>query len=128
MVAKSCVTLCNPRDYTPPGSSVHGIFQGRILGCGLPFPLPGDLLDPGIKPTSPMSPAWAGRFFTTSATWEVSGSPKGTSGLCSLKVHQLCAFPSWLSCALLYTLCLAPSFDLNNGSLALKVGKPLSYL
>ena len=32
---------------------------------GLPFPLPGDLSDPGIKPASPMSPALAGRFFTT---------------------------------------------------------------
>ena len=32
---------------------------------GLPFPHPGDLLDPGIKPMSPASPALAGGFFTT---------------------------------------------------------------
>ena len=32
---------------------------------GLPFPPPGDLPDSGIKPTSPVSPALAGRFFTT---------------------------------------------------------------
>ena len=32
---------------------------------GLPFLPPGDLLDPGIKPTSPASPALAGGFFTT---------------------------------------------------------------
>ena len=31
---------------------------------------PGDLLDPGIKPESLMSPALAGGLFTTSATWE----------------------------------------------------------
>ena len=37
---------------------------------GLPYLPPGDLLDPGIEPTSLMSPALAGRFFTTSATWE----------------------------------------------------------
>ena len=37
---------------------------------GLPCPPPGDLPDPGIKPTSPTSPALAGRFFTTSTTWE----------------------------------------------------------
>ena len=37
---------------------------------GLPWPPPGDLPDPGIEPTSLMSPALAGRFFTTSATWE----------------------------------------------------------
>ena len=29
--AKSCLTLCNPLDRSPPGSSVHGIFQTRIL-------------------------------------------------------------------------------------------------
>ena len=32
---------------------------------GLPFPTPGDLLDPGIEPASPASPALAGGFFTT---------------------------------------------------------------
>ena len=26
-----CMTSCNPMDYSPPGSSVHGIFQARIL-------------------------------------------------------------------------------------------------
>ena len=39
-------------DYRPPGSSVHGILQARILS-GLPFHSPGDLLDPGIEPGSP---------------------------------------------------------------------------
>ena len=28
---KSCLTLCDPMDYSPPGSSVHGILQARIL-------------------------------------------------------------------------------------------------
>ena len=37
---------------------------------GLPFPPPGDLPDSGIEPASLMSPALAGRFFTTSTTWE----------------------------------------------------------
>ena len=31
----------------------------------LPFPPPGDLLDPGIKPVSPAAPRWAGKFLTT---------------------------------------------------------------
>ena len=35
---------------------------------GLPFPSPRDLLNPGSEPTSLMSPALAGGFFTTSAT------------------------------------------------------------
>ena len=30
-VAKLCLTLCDPMDCSPPGSSVHGIFQARIL-------------------------------------------------------------------------------------------------
>ena len=37
---------------------------------GLPCPPPGNLLDPGIKPTSLMSPALACGFFTTIATRE----------------------------------------------------------
>ena len=28
---QSCPTLCNPMDCSPPGSSVHGILQARIL-------------------------------------------------------------------------------------------------
>jgi len=30
-VAQSCPTLCNPMDYSPPGSLVHGILQARVL-------------------------------------------------------------------------------------------------
>ena len=36
----------------------------------MPFPFPGDPPDPGMEPTSFTSPALAGRFFTTGATWE----------------------------------------------------------
>ena len=35
-----------------PGSSVHGIFQARVLS-GLPFPSPGNLPNAGIEPGSP---------------------------------------------------------------------------
>ena len=31
LVAQSCPTLCDPLDCSPPGSSVHGMFQARIL-------------------------------------------------------------------------------------------------
>ena len=31
---QSCPTLCDPRDSSPPGSSVHGIFQARVLEWG----------------------------------------------------------------------------------------------
>ena len=33
-VAQSCPTLSDPIDYSPPGSSVHGIFQARVLEWG----------------------------------------------------------------------------------------------
>ena len=29
---QSCLTVCDPKDRRPPGSSVHGILQARILG------------------------------------------------------------------------------------------------
>jgi len=47
LVTQSCPTLCDPMDYSPPGSSVRGYWSG------LPFPSPGKLLGPGIKPRFP---------------------------------------------------------------------------
>ena len=64
-VVSDSVTPCSP-----PGSSVHGI-SWQEYWSGLPFPPPGDLPNPGIKPKSLTSPALAGRFFTTSTNWEV---------------------------------------------------------
>ena len=51
----------------------------------LPFPSPGD--DPGIEPTSLISPVVAGGFFTTSATWEAQGFLKR---LQTLSLSQNC--------------------------------------
>ena len=45
-------------------------FSKQEYWTGLLCPSPGDLPDPGIKPVSLTSLAFAGRFFTTSATWE----------------------------------------------------------
>ena len=37
-VAQSCLTLSDPMDCSPPGSSVHGIFQARVLEwCAIAF-------------------------------------------------------------------------------------------
>ena len=33
-VAQSCLTLCDPMDCSPPGPSIHGIFQARVLEWG----------------------------------------------------------------------------------------------
>ena len=50
-VPQSCLTLCDPMDCNPPGSSVPGIFQQEYWRR-LPFPIPGDLPDIGIELTS----------------------------------------------------------------------------
>ena len=57
----SRVRLCDPMDYSLPGSSVMG-FPREEYWSGLPFHPPGDLLDPGIEP---VCPALVGKFFTT---------------------------------------------------------------
>ena len=49
-------------------------FSKQVYWSRLPFPSPGDLPDPGIKPASP---ALAGGFFTTSTTWEALGGLGG---------------------------------------------------
>ena len=68
-VAKSWPTLCDPMDCSPLRFSVHG-FSRQEYWSGLPFPSPGDLLNPGMEPVSLASPASIGRLFTTSATGE----------------------------------------------------------
>ena len=57
-VIQLCPTLCDPMDYSPPGSFGHGIIQVRVLEW-LPFPPPGDLPDPGIELIPRASPASA---------------------------------------------------------------------
>ena len=44
---QSCPTLCNPLDVSPLGSSVHGIFQARVLEWGATLS-PEELPNPGI--------------------------------------------------------------------------------
>ena len=48
---QSCSTLCDPMDWSSPGSSVHGILQARIL-VWVAMSSPGDRPSPGIKPES----------------------------------------------------------------------------
>ena len=57
LIAQSRLTICNSTDYSPPSSSVHGISRQEYWS-ELLCPPPGDLSNSGIKPTSPVSPAW----------------------------------------------------------------------
>ena len=58
LVSQSCPTLSNPMGHGLPGTSVHGILQGRILQC-VPFPTPVHIPDPGIELESLALPALA---------------------------------------------------------------------
>ena len=65
----SVVSVCDPIDCLAPQGPLSMGFSWQEYWSGLPFPLAGDLPHPGIEPTSLMSPALTGRFFTPSATW-----------------------------------------------------------
>ena len=69
MHSRACPTLYDPMDCSPPGSSVRGIFQARILEW-VTMPSSRGSCRPGIKPVSLSSPELAGGFFTTSTIWE----------------------------------------------------------
>ena len=88
MRAKSlqwCLTLCDPIDSSPPGSSVHGISLARYWS-GLPFPSLRDLPNPGIETAFLMSLALGCWFLTTSAAWEAQAFLMGIWKRESIKV------------------------------------------
>ena len=68
-VAQSCPTLYHPMDCSPPGSSVYGILQARLLEW-VAISCSGGSSQLRDKALSLMSPALAGGFFTMNATWE----------------------------------------------------------
>ena len=80
LLLQSYLTLCDPMDCSPPGSSIHEILQARILeGVDMPFSRlsswPRDRMH-----------TLASMFFTTSTTWE---------DICKKKTF-------WQSCKLVY--------------------------
>ena len=68
---------------------------------GFPCPPPEDLPNPGIKPTCLASPALAGGFFTTVATWE---APE--LGFFALTLHALSAFSLVLGFGIFVCVCV----------------------
>ena len=121
--AQSCLTLCNPMDYTPPGFSVHGIFQARILEWVAIFSSRGSspskmpelasLASPVLQSDSLLLShwgvlSWAYNLSFKWLKWEWccnNGNCK-----CSCKLHKLIlkarnTFSSWVL------------FDLNDGGL-----------
>ena len=108
----SCVQL-----FVTPWTVAHQAplsmkFSRQEYWCGLPFPSPGDLPNPGIAPTSLASLALAGRFFTPTAMWEAHFYFLYVSLICPI---SLLLFPSLIS----YTSCFSLFQGKVTSSLAL---------
>ena len=71
IVTQSCLTLCDLMDYSPPGSSVYGILQARILEW-VAIPFSGNLPNLGTEPRSPALQA-------DSSSSELTGKPRVVS-------------------------------------------------
>ena len=83
LVAQSCLTLCDPMHYSPPGSSVHGILQARILEwIAMPF---------SKKSSQPRDWTWVscvtGGFFTV---WVIREAQSQTCTHTKKKTHSHC--------------------------------------
>ena len=74
LCAQLCPALWNPMDCSPPGSSVHGILQGRILEWDA-ISFSGGLPSPRIEPPSLAFPETAGGFFATVPPRETCSRP-----------------------------------------------------
>ena len=75
LISQSCLTFCDPRDCSPPGSSVHRTLQVRILQCvAIPF---------SRGSSQPRNQTWvshnAGRFFTV---WATRGATESSTRVC----------------------------------------------
>ena len=67
-VTQSCPTVCNPMDHSPPSSSVHGMFQARILEwVAISSSLP--------RQTTPLLHVWVIRQINHSPTQDNSEGP-----------------------------------------------------
>ena len=70
MIVLSCVQFFAALWTVACQAPLYMEFSKQQYWSRSPFPSPGNLPNPGIEPASLTSPALAGRFFTTSATWE----------------------------------------------------------
>ena len=69
-VYAQCLILCNLLDCSPPGSSIHGILQAKILEW-VAISYSGGLSNPGIEPRSLVCVSWIGRqILYHCTTWE----------------------------------------------------------
>ena len=96
-VAQSCPTLRDPVDCSLPGSSVHGIFQARVLAnldnAGDPGSIPGSGRSPGEGIGYPLQYSWASFGAQLVKNWPVTlGS--SVHGLLQARIWSGLPFPS----------------------------------
>ena len=77
MEIKCCAALSHIQPFVTSLTVGHQAplsmgFSSQEYWSGLPFPTPGNVPDTGIEPISLVSPALAGRFFTTEPPWKAS--------------------------------------------------------
>ena len=98
-VAQSCPTLCDPMDCSLPGSSVHGIFQARVLEWGAISFSRGSSQPRDWTLVSRI----AGRCFNLWATRAIKGPSNSTPGIDprELKTYIHTVFITWMSTAAL---------------------------
>ena len=105
---QSCFSLRDPTDCSPPGSSVHGVLQARILER-IAISFFRGSANQGIELPSSVSSALAGRFFTTEPpgmceeSLEVGGGSSGSKRIGRIESHfcgQGRNIDSWEFCGL----------------------------
>ena len=104
LAAQACPTSCYSWDCSPLGSSVRR-FPRQEYWCGLPFPTPGDLPDPGIGPhlpsllhchflqTSCLPALWYGTLGSTFRVWVLTAAFPDWVALASPLNHSVPQFP-----------------------------------
>ena len=106
LVAQLCLALCDPLDCSPPGSSVHGILQARILewvaisfSWGSSWPRGGRLADLGQNPDLiTQQPVWKNSLFikSTQFIWSLPGATSGKEPACQCRRSKRCGFYPWI--------------------------------
>ena len=91
LVAQSCPTFCDSMDYSPPGSSVHGILQERILEW-----VAISLARGSSRPRNRTQVSCiAGRCFTLWAAREASYFPSSTIHVLNCMCASVCVSMRW---------------------------------
>ena len=107
LVCFNYVWLCDAKDCSPPGSSVHGILQASILEW---VAMPSSRGSSQARDRPLLSPAVADRFFTTSATWGEALIPYSAS---CLSLSWATIVLSWLHMKIYWHFCQYKRFLLE---------------